>query len=148
MIYTQNDFRIQAERGKPIPKPESGPKGRWIYFVMDGTVVDYAPMSVEWGDRFLANPAFTSRTEDGVEIVEMHVNGEVFDLQLSEMWTALLLSEPEIVLLPFWTEDGEEDFFYSFVGHGYKWDGSSFYYDKVMSDGSIKRFGPDENPYM
>lgn len=148
MIYKQKDFQVQAVRGQPIPKPESGPKGRWIYFVIDGNVVDYAPMSVEWGNRFLNNPIFTSRIENEIEIVEMHVGDEIFDLQLSEMWTAMLLSEPEIVLLPFWTEDGEEDFYYSYVGPGYKWDGSVFYYDKKMSDGSIKRFGPDENPYM
>lgn len=146
MIYTQND--LISPVAKQQPAPESGPKGRWIYFIMDGAVVDFLPMSVEWGDRFLTNPTFTSKMEDSTEIVEMHVNEEIFNLKLSEMWTALLLSEPEIVLLPFWTEDGGDDMNFAYVGPGYKWNGNSFYYDKVMSDGSVKRFFPGENAYQ
>jgi len=147
MIYTENDIKVKVEPGKPLQKPESGPKGRWIYFIIDGKVVHFIAMSVEWGDRFLSNPTFTSRIEDGIEIVEMHINGEIFDLRLSEMLTALFLSEPEIVLLPFWTEDGEDDMSYAYVGPGFTWDGTSFFYDKTMLDGSIKRFFPGENPY-
>lgn len=146
MIYLEDDFI--APVAKQLPAPESGPKGRWIYFVIDDTVVHYLPMSVEWGDRFLGNPTFTSKMDGEVEIVEMHVGEQLFDLKLSEMFTAVLLSEPQIIFLPFWTEDGGDDNSYAFVGPDFKWDGTTFYYDKTMEDGSVKRYFPGENPYI
>jgi hypothetical protein len=146
MIFLEND--LVAPVAKQQSAPESGPKGKWVYFVLDGTVVHYLPMSVEWGNKFLNNPLFTSRIDDDGEIVEMHVDGEVFDLKLSEMFTSILLSEPEIVFLPFWKEDGSDDMGYAYVGPDFKWDGNSFYYDKTMPDGSVKRFFPGENPYI
>ncbi len=75
-----------------------------IAFVIDGEVVFAQGFCPHIGDNiFLANPIYTSRTEfiDGVEteIIIANVNGVITEMIVSDLFTAVLLSNSLAILI-------------------------------------------------
>ena len=135
MILQLSDILYSSERdgtydgiGGPVVEHPVTP----IAFVIDGEVVFAQGFSPSIGDNiFLANPTYSSRVEiiDGVEteIVIANVNGAITEMIVNNLFTSVLLSNPNAVPI---TRG-------SLVNVGWKYDENGFFL--IESFNNVKR---------
>jgi hypothetical protein len=89
-------------------------KGVAVAFVIDNLVVEAIPTTQYFARQILLqNPIITSEIIDGKEVIIFNVNGNIEKLLTTERFTAVLLSNPEIIEIT--PEKGKCD-----VGWGYR----------------------------
>ena len=112
-----------------------------IAFVIDGEVADSQAFSPPIADAiFLANPTYTSRTEEidgqSTEVITATVGDVSTDIIVDELLTAVLLSNPTAIVIQRDTDMN--------VAAGWRHDENGFYIMSPSEDGEIRINGMGE----